>query len=153
MHLSLIAGWNDDNAGFNFDGAANGQMVVTVPLGDKIVATYKNAATTPHDVRIINYQKPLPSHTVALAFAGASEGGGGFGRPGKPGAGGPPKGAPGPGAGGPPPSSNKPQTFTFVANKAGTYMIMCGFHGHALAGMWDTFVVSKTAKVASVTFK
>lgn len=31
VHLTLIAGWNDGNAGFNFDGAANGQMTVTVP--------------------------------------------------------------------------------------------------------------------------
>ncbi len=154
VHLTLIAGWNNDNAGFNFDGASNGQMVVTVPLGVKIVATYKNAASTPHDVRIINYQKPLPAHSVALAFPGASAGGptGGFGRPqGTPRAGGPPQGTPGPG--GAPQMSNKPQTFTFVANKAGTYMIMCGFPGHALAGMWDTFVVSSTAKSASVSFR
>ncbi len=156
VHLALIAGWNNANAGFNFNGGANGHMIVIVPLGDKIVATYRNAATTPHDVRIINYQKPLPAHTVALAFPGASAGGG-FGgrRPGRrgtpgPGGGGPPQGTPGPG--GRPPISNKPQTFTFVANKAGTYMIMCGFPGHALAGMWDTFVVSRTAKAASITF-
>ena len=81
VHLTLIAGWNNANAGFNFDGGANGHMIVTVPFGAKIVATYRNAATTPHDVRIINYQKPLPSHTVALAFAGASAGGGQCGPP------------------------------------------------------------------------
>jgi hypothetical protein len=32
-------------------------------------------------------------------------------------------------------------------------MIICGYPGHAIAGMWDTFVVSSTAKAASVTFK
>lgn len=157
VHLTLIAAWNNRNAGFNFDGAANGRMIVTVPLGAKIVATYQNDATTPHDVRIIvriiKYQKPLPAHTVTLAFAGASAGGGSFGGPG---AGGPPRGTPGPGGpggpGGPPQSSRQPQTFSFVANKAGTYMIMCGFPGYALAGMWATFVVSKTARTASVRF-
>lgn len=153
-HLTLIAAWNNANAGFNFDGGANGQMTVTVPLGDRIIGTFRNAASTPHDVRVIHYQKPLPSHTVALAFPGASAGGptGGFGRRGTPGpgGGGPPPGTPGPGGA---PRSNKPQTFSFVASKAGTYMIMCGFPGHALAGMWDTFVVSPTAKAASITFK
>jgi hypothetical protein len=154
VHLTLIAGYNNANAGFNFDGGAHGQMVVTVPLGAKVVATYKNNATTPHDVLIIAYQKPLPTHSVPTAFAGASYGlpsfgSGGRGGPGPSGT--PPTGGQ-PGAGGPPSSSSKPQTFTFVANKAGTYMIICGYPGHAIAGMWDTFVVSPTAKVASISF-
>jgi sulfocyanin len=146
VHLTLIAGYNNANAGFNFDGGAKGQMVVTVPLGAKVVATYKNNATTPHDVLVVPYQKSLPTHSVPTAFAGASAGRPNFGS-GRPGAGGPPSG------GGSLQTSNKPQTFTFVANKAGTYMIICGFPGHAIAGMWDTFVVSSTAKTASITFK
>jgi sulfocyanin len=158
VHLTLIAGYNSANAGFNFDGGARGQMVVTVPLGDKIVGTFKNDATTPHDVLIVPYQKTLPTHSVPAAFSGACYGspvcgsGGSGGAGGAPGAGGPPKGG-APGAGGPPTTSNTPHTFTFTAGKAGTYMIICGYPGHAIAGMWDTFVVSPTAKAATITFK
>lgn len=154
VHLSLIAGYNNANAGFNFDGGALGKMVVTVPLGSTIITIYKNNATTPHDVLIVPYQKPLPTHSVPTAFPGASYGAPRFGSGGKgaPGAGGPPKGGR-PGAGGAPRSFNRSGTFTFVANKVGTYMIICGFPGHAIAGMWDTFVVSSSAKTASITFK
>ena len=153
VKLALIAGYNGANSGFNFDGGAKGQMVVTVPLGDKIVATYSNAGTTGHDVLIVPYQQPLPTHSVPTAFTGSSGGAPNFGAR-KPG------GAGTPGAGSPPPRRRQlwaplkePITFTFVANKAGTYLIICGFPGHAIAGMWDTFVVSPTAKVASISFK
>ena len=152
VHLTLIAGYNSANAGFNFDGGARGQMVVTVPLGDKIVGTFKNDATTAHDVLIVPYQKTLPTHSVPAAFTGACYGSPVCSASGSSGAGGPPKGG-APGAGGPPTASNTPHTFTFTASKAGTYMIICGYPGHAIAGMWDTFVVSPTATTATITFK
>jgi len=136
VHLTVIAGWNNVNAGFNFDGGAHGQLVVTVPLGDKVIGTFKNNVNTPHNVVIIPYTTPQPSHSVTPAFPGSRSPLPSFrSRPSGP------------------PRSNKPQTVTFVASKAGTYMIICGVPGHALAGMWDTFVVSRTAKVASVSFK
>ena len=141
VDLTLVAAWNNANAGFNFDGGAHGQMTVTVPLGYKVVASFKNNSETPHDVLVIPYMSTLPSHSVTPAFAGARSS---FPRS-RPGAGGPP-------VGGAPPRSNAPITFSFVANKAGTYMIICGVPGHALAGMWDKFVVSPTATVATVTY-
>jgi hypothetical protein len=146
VHLTLIAGWNNANDGFNFDGGAHGQMVVTVPVGARVDAVFKNKVAVPHDVVIIDYQSPPPSHSVAPAFAGSASPRGQFRRPptGKPGTGAPAGGPPRPGAA---------QPFTFVANKAGTYMIICGVPGHAIAGMWDTLVVSPTAKVASISFK
>jgi sulfocyanin len=154
VKLALIAGYNGANAGFNFDGGAHGQMVVTVPLGDTIIATYKNASKTPHDVLVVPYQKTLPTHSVPTAFTGASYGVPSFGSGGgtRPKGGTPPAGG-NPGAGGPGRISNAAHQFTFTADKAGTYMIICGYPGHAIAGMWDTFVVSSTAKTASITFR
>jgi uncharacterized cupredoxin-like copper-binding protein len=135
VHLTLIAGYNNANSGFNFDGAAHGQMTITVPLGDKVVATFKNNAQgAQHDAVIIPYTKSLPAISASPAFPGAASP--------------TPKFTPG----GPPSASGQAQTFSFVANKAGTYMIICGFPGHAIAGMWDTFVEPPTAKVASITF-
>jgi uncharacterized cupredoxin-like copper-binding protein len=144
VHLTLIAGYNNANAGFNFDGGAHGQMVVTVPLGATVDAVFKNNVSVPHDVVIINYQTPPPSHTVATAFPGSASPRPRFRPP-----------AGGQGAGAPParPRPGAALPFSFVASKAGTYMIICGVPGHAIAGMWDTFVVSPTAKTASITFK
>jgi plastocyanin len=153
VHLTLTADYNNANAGFNFDGGAHGRMVVTVPLGAKIIATYKNLANTGHDVLVVPNQATIPTHSVPVAFNGASYGAPSFGgrRPG----GTPPKGTPTPGRrpGGFGAPDHTAHTFTFVANKAGTYLIICGFPGHAIAGMWDTFVVSSAAKTASVAFK
>jgi sulfocyanin len=136
VHLTVIAGWNNVNAGFNFNGAAHGQMVVTVPLGDEVIGSFKNNVNTPHNVVIIPYTTPLPGSSLPPAFRRAASPAPQF----RPGAGGPPR-------------SNKPQTFSFLASMAGKYMMICGIAGHALDGMWDTFVVSRTARVASVTFK
>jgi hypothetical protein len=159
VHLTLIAGYNSTNGGFNFNGGAHGQMVVTLPLGATVDGTFKNAASTPHDVLIVSYQKTLPTHSVPPAFKGACFGSPVCGAGASGGSGGPPpRGTPGagsgtPGAGGAARAGNQQGTFSFVANKAGTYMIICGYPGHAIAGMWDLFVVSPGAKTGSITFK
>lgn len=41
----------------------------------------------------------------------------------------------------------------FVAGAVGTYMIIRGYPGHAIAGMWDSFAFSGTARVTSITCK
>ena len=123
-------------------------MVVTVPLGDTIDVTFQNKAKgVPHNVEFIDFTTNVPGGALAQpAFKGAEtpqrrfpvggrgtgnwrrqrrwpgNGGGGFGAPG----------------------AQKPETFSFVANKSGKYMFMCAIARHALAGMWDTFVVSSS---------
>ena len=134
VKLTLIAAYNGTNAGYNFNGAAHGQMTVTVPLGSTVNATFKNAVRAPHDVVIIPYAMPLPGSGTTPAFAGAASPRPSFG------------------SGGPSAAPGTPVSFSFVANKAGNYMIICGISGHALAGMWDTLVVSPTAKTATVAF-
>src|SRR5690348_9229831 len=44
VQLNLIAGYGSANSGFNFDGAAHGQMTITIPLGDTVDATFTNQA-------------------------------------------------------------------------------------------------------------
>ena len=44
-HLTLNAADGTANGGFNFNGYANGQMVVTIPTGWKVTVDCKNAAT------------------------------------------------------------------------------------------------------------
>ena len=126
--IQIIAGYNSVAGGFNFNGGARGSMVVTVPLNTKVVATFRNDATTPHSALIVGYSKTFPAKTPAPAFAGAASAdylnGAERGDP--------------------------ATTFRFTASRAGTYLLICGVPGHDSAGMWDLFVVSPTAR--TVTF-
>ncbi len=73
VSLSLIAGYNNVNMGFNFDGAAHGKLVVTVPLGDTIDVTFQNKAKgVPHNVEFIDFTTNVPGGALAQpAFKGA----------------------------------------------------------------------------------
>ena len=128
VNLTLIASWNNAVGGFNFNGGANGKLVVTVPQGAVVKMTFSNAQTIPHSVQIINVMKPLPTNAVADAFKGAH--------------------TPHPLQG---IAKGPKQSFSFVANKVGTYMIICAVPGHDSAGMWDTLVISSKAKSATAT--
>jgi uncharacterized cupredoxin-like copper-binding protein len=48
-------------------------------------------------------------------------------------------------------SNDQPVTFSFVADKAGKYAMVCGIPGHAAAGMWDEFDVSGNLRTPTVT--
>ncbi|MGH2344788.1 MAG: sulfocyanin-like copper-binding protein [Chloroflexota bacterium] len=136
VHLTLIAGYNNENSGFNFDGAAHGRMTSTVPLGATVDVTFKNSARgEQHNVVVIPYTKTLPASSSSPAFPGAATPTPKFTR------------------GSAPQTTGAARQFSFTAGKTGRYTLICGIAGHAIAGMWDTFVVSSTAKTASITFK
>jgi sulfocyanin len=127
--IHLIAAYDATAAGFNFDGGAHGAVTIIVPLNTKVVATFVNNATTAHSALIVNNSKTFSAKTPAPAFKGAASADYLNGAE---------KGDPA-------------TTFRFTANKAGTYLLICGVPGHDSAGMWDTFVISPTAK--TVTFR
>jgi sulfocyanin len=130
VNLTLIAAYNNTGSGFNFNGAAKGQLTVTVPLGDKVNVTFSNNAALPHSAQVIAYSKNVPSGPVSDAFKGANTANSTSGV-----------------------TKGTTQKFSFTANKAGNYQIICAVPGHAAAGMWDTLVVSKSAHTASVSLK
>ena len=88
--------------------------------------TFTNDATLPHSVQFTTYTKTLPTGGVTDAFKGSH--------------------SPNPANG---VTKGVTQKFSFLASKTGKYMMICAVPGHAPAGMWDTFVVSATAKTAS----
>ena len=131
--LTLIAAYPNPvssgfNSGFNFNGGANGGMTVTVPLGYIVHVTFSNNAPLPHSAEIVGFTKTPATATFSAAFKGAS--------------------SPNPTATGT--IKGKTDRFSFAANKAGNYLLVCAIPGHAAAGMWDNFVVSKSAKAGSV---
>jgi sulfocyanin len=117
--LTLIAGLTNAVSGFNFNGYGNGQMVITIPVGYHVTVDFSNQGLLPHSAEVTpSADKNLPSN-FPLAFSGAASIN---------------------------PASGivKGQTsnFSFVANKAGTYALVCGVPGHAAAGMWEVFKVT-----------
>ncbi len=124
--VTITANYNEDNAGFNFDGYHGGQLTITIPTGAKVMVDFTNKAGLPHSVVITPYADHATAGNFPLAFPGSS--------------------SPNPSAGAA--NVKTAQTFSFTANKAGTYAIVCGVPGHAIGGMWD---VLKVANVATAT--
>jgi sulfocyanin len=125
-NLTITAAYNQDNAGFNFDGYHAGAMTITIPTGAKVTVDFTNKASLPHSVVITPYASRTAAGNFPLAFPGSSSAN------------------PGTGAA----SVKTAQTFSFKASKAGTYAIVCGVPGHAIGGMWD---VLKVASVSTAT--
>ncbi len=118
--FSIVAAQTPANAENNYNGTSNGKLVLTVPLGAMVQITFKNQGTLPHSLQVIAPATPLPATALsAPAFPGAQ--------------------IPNPQAG-----IMKGQTVNvqFTASKAGKYLMICGFPGHALLGMYATFVVA-----------
>lgn len=125
--FSIIAARTPANGENNYNGATNGKLVLTVPLGATVQITFKNQGTLPHSLQLIAPVKPLPATALsAPVFPGAQ--------------------IPNPQAG-----IMKGQTVNvqFTAAKAGNYLLICGFPGHALLGMYATFVVSPSPTAAT----
>jgi sulfocyanin len=128
--FSLVAGATPANGEMNYNGTDRGKLTITVPQGANVVITLSNKGTLPHSFQVIPFTKSLPSAALpSPAFPGAQ-------------------------AKNPQVGINRGQTetITFTAAKAGHYLFICGFPGHALLGMYGTFdVVSASTKPSMVT--
>lgn len=135
-NLTVISSYGSTgmgNASYNFNGGANGHFVFTVPLHARVNVTYSNMSRMmPHGAEIVVYTPKLPSAfpPPAPAFAGAAS----------------PNYKHGTHAG-------IVQHFSFVANKAGAYYLICPVRNHVKFGHWAWFIVSSTAKTATGVLK
>jgi sulfocyanin len=121
--FSIVAAQTPANGENNYNGTSNGKLVLTVPLGSTVQITLKNQGSLPHSLQVIPPVTPLPATALSTpAFPGAQ--------------------VPNPQAG-----IMKGQTVNvqFTATKAGKYLMICGFPGHALLGMYANFVVAPSA--------
>lgn len=65
--VTLIAGYNGENNGFNFDGYGRGELLVSVPRGWRVRVMCKNHAALTHSCAVV----PGPM-TVTPSFRGAA---------------------------------------------------------------------------------
>jgi FtsP/CotA-like multicopper oxidase with cupredoxin domain len=111
--LTLVAGYNGSNNGFNFDGYGRGKLLVRVPLGWRVTVTCRNGGSMRHSCAIVR-----GAMTAVPAFPGAT--------------------TPNPALG---LRTGQTARFAFTASRAGTYRIACLVPGHEEARMWDVLVV------------
>lgn len=115
--ITLIASYDGENGGFNFDGYSR-TLMWTVPRGWTIRVVCKNRGPLRHScavVRSADVSKP--------AFRGAA--------------------TPQPGTGLQPGQTRR---FTFKATKKGVYRFACLVPGHEVARMWDVLKITRGGK-------
>ena len=119
LEFDLIAGLTGLNGALNFNGFRDGGLTVTVPLNWHVVMHFSNHdGMLPHSAAVIP-DGPVPATgAVAAAFSQAvtlklQEG----------------------------LTFSEQDDLKFVANKLGSYLVICGVPGHAAAGMWIRFKV------------
>ena len=107
--IVLIAGYNSENSGFNFDGYARGELMVTVPLRWRVVVRCSNRPSVRHSCAVV--QGPMNARP---AFRGATV----------------PHARLGLGRG-------ESATFSFRASRVGAYRLASLVPGQEEARMWD----------------
>jgi len=122
VDLTVIAVFNDENYGMNFNGYAKGGAAYTIPKDWTVNVTFINPSPVPHSLIVIEkdslkkLQVPepyfkgaaVPEHLKGLSYAKSS--------------------------------------FSFTADEAGDYALACGFPAHAMNGHWIALEVSADAK-------
>jgi sulfocyanin len=130
--FDILMAENGNNGTLNFNGYGHGEMTIEVPLGWKVHmhVINKGEGAIPHSLEIMTPAEGVPQQAVQPAFSQAET----------------VDLVPGMSVG-------KSDDVDFLADKEGKFWIMCGVPNHAVGGMWDWFIVSKTATAPSVTFK
>ena len=130
VQFQLIAGYSGLNGALNFNGFGDGGLTLTVPAGWHVVLHFSNHdGMLPHSAMMIP-DGPVPTltGTTSPAFSQAvtlklQEG----------------------------LTSTEQDDLKFVADTAGSYLIICGVPGHAAAGMWIRLKVEAGAERPSLT--
>ncbi len=123
VEFTLSAGLNGTNGGMNFNGASNGALTLTVPVGWHVMLRFKNQdQNMPHSAEVIRAVEPVPVSPTPPAFARAATHRLEQGM-----------------------ASDSHEDIRFVADQAGSYLVFCAVPGHGAAGMWIKLEVSSTA--------
>jgi hypothetical protein len=117
-HLTLLAELGSANSGFNFDGYGRGELLVTIPLGWRVVVDCGNRGNSRHSCAVVK-----GSLSITPAFPGAA--------------------SPAPITGLAP---GRKATFAFRATRVGSYRLACLVPGHEQARQWAVLEVRQGGK-------
>jgi hypothetical protein len=110
--VTLIAGYDQTNNGFNFDGYSR-TLMVTVPRGWRVRVTCENRGAVRHSCAVVkgpaSTRPAFPGSTTPQPFLGLDTG--------------------------------KTARFAFRASKVGTFRFACLVPGHEAARMYDVLKV------------
>lgn len=123
--LTITAGYDQSNSGFNLNGASYGAHRITVPVGWKVTITFINRDKIPHSVGVVREEARLPTRIVRPVFAGAASRAIERGLP----------------------AGARQDDIAFVAERPGAYLLACGVPGHAAVGSYLRFAVSAEATI------
>ena len=129
VQFQLIAGLSGLNGALNFNGFGDGGLTFTVPAGWHVVIHFINHDGMLSHSGIVIADSLVPTMGASSpAFSQAvtlrvQEG----------------------------LTATERDDMKFVADKAGSYLIICGVPGHAAAGMWIRFKVEEGADRPSLT--
>jgi hypothetical protein len=118
VSLSLVAGYDGENNGFNFDGYGRGELLVTVPLHWRVRVRCMNRGALRHSCAVV--QGPM---TAKPAFRGAA--------------------VPQPVRG---LAHGETAMFSFVAARVGSFRLACLVPGHEEARMWDVLEIVRAGR-------
>ena len=122
VSITLLAGYDSSNNGFNFDGYGRGELLITVPLGWRVRIICTNRAAARHSCAVVD--GPM---TVRPAFRGAA--------------------TPDPTRG---LRRGATATFSFRPTKLGPFRLACLVPGHEEARMWDVLEVVRSGRPSIV---
>jgi alcohol dehydrogenase (cytochrome c) len=128
LELTLVGSQGSAFGGMNFNGYGRGEMVVRVPLGYTVDVTFRNqSAQVPHSAMVTPIGQVERVQGFTPAFPGAQTESPQFG------------------------ITSGSQFFSFTANKAGRYAVLCALPGHAVGGMWNTLEIVPAGQAPSIT--
>jgi len=125
VHLTVIAAYNMDNGGMNFNGYSRGGATYRVPEGWKVTVTFKNNSAVPHSALVIDGEDTDRLQLDEPWFDGAT--------------------TKSPKRGG-----TSTESFTFTPDEQGSFAIACGFPGHCVGGHWLKLIVGKPDSTPSL---
>ena len=118
VSVTLIAGYDSSNNGFNFDGYGRGELTVTVPLRWRVRVTCTNDGALRHSCAVVQGAMTavpaFPHASVPDAVLGLRHG--------------------------------ESATFSFVPTRLGPFRLACLVPGHEEARMWDVLEVVRGGK-------
>lgn len=124
VEVDIVAGQTNLGNYWNFNGAQNGTMTITVPVGSSVTVNFSNNdPAMPHSIGVHPGFDSAPAQVnMTPVFDGAiSESPANMAEATLPG---------------------ESESFTFTATEAGEYTLVCYIPGHTIAGMWIRFNVS-----------